>query len=881
MNPSWYGVPAEIWPALDYIMDAVNKPLDIRTDGSILLHQGATGEVTLAVPQEDEILAVIIGGSNPYSWRRAYTLPSGEIDIMTVLQGGALAGVVEPNIKPTPGDATVADQFGAYERNNNANVLPGTIVVLTKRYNNPNPSQNDASLNQNLEYSFDFRDGPTAAQITTQGAPTCSLTNTITSSATSFSVTQTAGQDFPSRPEFLIKIDDEIMGVSTGFSTTPPATSTITVTRAMFGTTANSHTAGATITLVGSYAWAEVQAPTTGSDTWDTRPSGLEGDFLAEPAGERNQNPFVPDETFVLLWRKSIDGDGESTLVFDVASTDTTIFVQSTTSFPITLPFYIRVQGEYMRVTAVTSTGGSTGALTVDRGMYISQATQHEAQLTVNEAVCEWVFDYCCEPGQGGGKDSPVWVYWYDTTTVTATDYVVPGKSNKLVYSGSGSATYSGFDSARWKTGDVFTVRNQSTDANGVVTITHNAGTSGNQVDTGTGRDIKLAVGAEVTMEKADPSKTGPGGTPSAKGWEIVTTWPISNVVTGTTTSPGSPTLPVEELQFDSTTGPFVESRPTPGVSKVGVSFGAASDIKTLVPGLTASPGTSKLVPHADHQHPYVLGASRGGTIPFTGGTSVNDFAPSGGTLFPARQILEFASSAPNGTMQITGFDSSLFQTGQFLLVRNFDTLYPLVITNQDTNSALGNRVQTVDGTSIVLYPRWSVLLFLDIDTLGNPEWKMAFVSTAPFAGTFGDQSPFDITDGALHNTACFITLPVTGTYLLDFAVEARCYPTTTPPGVSVNLSITGQISYGGNNTGIIGTIIQECPAYLTYRSDTNTPTTATFGSTGGLPHLLQVIGSTNIVVQIGATSGSSPPTGAKYQYLGARLRYFKLEGGA
>lgn len=73
---SWPGVPKSIWPALNRLADGVDTALNWRTDGSLEV-QVQGGSVYGSVTYPDPIVAMILGGANPYSWARVVPADDG------------------------------------------------------------------------------------------------------------------------------------------------------------------------------------------------------------------------------------------------------------------------------------------------------------------------------------------------------------------------------------------------------------------------------------------------------------------------------------------------------------------------------------------------------------------------------------------------------------------------------------------------------------------------------------------------------------------------------------------------------------------------------------------------------------------------------------
>ena len=67
VSKSWPGVPKALWPSLNKLADAVNTALNWRTDGSLVV-QAQGGQMTATIQLPQTLQAMILGGSNPYSW---------------------------------------------------------------------------------------------------------------------------------------------------------------------------------------------------------------------------------------------------------------------------------------------------------------------------------------------------------------------------------------------------------------------------------------------------------------------------------------------------------------------------------------------------------------------------------------------------------------------------------------------------------------------------------------------------------------------------------------------------------------------------------------------------------------------------------------------
>lgn len=437
------------------------EPLDVRTDGSII-SQRVPGGVALMLPQGGAggqgpmgdgdpsgrtrvVMAVITGGTNPYSWRSVREIGEGNFDVVTS-GSGRLSGTESYN--------------AAFERNASRDVIPGAIVALS--------SLGAYSADGGGGWVFDYRDRPVNAKLTEPEFAEGELDGDLDGEATTVEVLEGV-VGFPGYNGFLIQVDDEIMEVVDGAGTT-----TWTVLRARKDTDASGHDSGAIITAVGIYDWEEVQAELEtqpDGNVWSDRDGEpvLSGDYLIEPAKERTYRFDTPGDTVVQLWRKYRDLDigmeaalstnagknagelqfggafnasgkfavpfiariqaemvrvknvreeggdviagvdrgvfgtrrynhisgetasGVPVLTQDANRSTTAISVSTRTPFPQTCPFMIRVEGEFMAVTEGAGTG--PGDFTVTRGKFTTFAMHHEKDSRVIPVIAEWVFD--------------------------------------------------------------------------------------------------------------------------------------------------------------------------------------------------------------------------------------------------------------------------------------------------------------------------------------------------------------------------------------------------------------------------------------------------------------------------------------------------------
>lgn len=346
----------------------------MESDGSLVYQDGSVFVDNIDRALNDRLLVVITGGENPYTWRNVFHNQPGDNSLEVQFDGEQR--ITDGTIRP------------AYERNNNPDVPVGTVVTLVPAFR-----RGDGVMEE--EWVFDYPLGPIPARLTTIGSPTTLL---YTMTATVLTVQDAT--DFPGRNNYRIRIDTEVMEVTSGAGTT-----SWTVLRGVDGTVETVHADDSTITFTGGYAWQEQEAPVTGNDLWVPRErtspftagtvDGRSGTFTAEPARSRNHTTHVPDGLHVLLWRKTIDGTAATTLVGNLSADATDFIVQDSSQFPQT-PFHVRIEGEHVRVETKSALG-----FTVIRGVYGSRAVRHESESVVQEAICEWTFeDACCTKAQ-------------------------------------------------------------------------------------------------------------------------------------------------------------------------------------------------------------------------------------------------------------------------------------------------------------------------------------------------------------------------------------------------------------------------------------------------------------------------------------------------
>ncbi len=381
------------WAAIKNIEDRLDQILTPRSDGSLLLERGSNS-VTVSVPMPMRVLGVVIGGTNPYSWRSLYWTRDGTLDVFPVDIPGYF-GSSDPGspVENQPDDPTC---LPAWELGGCRDVPPGTVGYFVPRF------LNSSSEGRALEWSFDARDVPIPA-VVQQSSVTTTAPGGIGGLVSDDTLAVASGAVFPGRPGYRVRVDFEIMEVTAG-----AATNTLTVTRGVDGTDTVEHAAGSTVYLAGLYAWQEQRPTTTLLGSWQDRTtSGVvdpipmrQGDSLVEPAMERNAHCLVPSGTYVLLWRRTRDGEGLGTLNASISATDTVASISISAAFPPngnTVTFYVRIEGEFIKATL------SGGTLAMTRGCYGSQPTYHDLGSVVVESVCQWAFSMGnAEPGEVG-----------------------------------------------------------------------------------------------------------------------------------------------------------------------------------------------------------------------------------------------------------------------------------------------------------------------------------------------------------------------------------------------------------------------------------------------------------------------------------------------
>lgn len=242
------------------------------------------GSTAIAHSVGEEIIQVSI----PYAWHEVYKAPAGGWEP----KAGGLSGTRTTN--------------PAFERNGNADVPIGSYVWLHGHSSNAYAGQ---------EWIFDYCCEDIVAK----------LTNIIVAKPTELAlpvdniygfITVTSAGNFPTTCRYRIKIDSEVMIVTSGMGTT-----TWTVTRGAHETNAKSHAADAVVEQYGAIAeWFEVKEATVGD--WQRKSGGMTGVKEFYPAYERNGNNDVPEGIILKIWREFLNPDCSQEWIFDYCCSD-------------------------------------------------------------------------------------------------------------------------------------------------------------------------------------------------------------------------------------------------------------------------------------------------------------------------------------------------------------------------------------------------------------------------------------------------------------------------------------------------------------------------------------------------------------------------------
>ena len=235
---------------------------------------------------------------------------------------------------------------------------------------------------------------PVPARITAVEGGGASLLDDLTEGSTTVRISAAASVNFPARDRFRLRIEGEALEVTD--SVRVGSFVFFTVTRGVDNTTPLPHVAGNSVTHVAAYGWIEVDPDPVDNSKWVPGGLGRSGSPLNQPAFERNHSPRVKNGSHVLLWKRFQPSFGMTLLAAPIDNVQTTIQVQSHTTFPQgpTGPegksdtFFIQIGLEVMRVIG----GAGTNTWTVQRGQFGTVAEEHVIG-GVTEVVVSWVFD--------------------------------------------------------------------------------------------------------------------------------------------------------------------------------------------------------------------------------------------------------------------------------------------------------------------------------------------------------------------------------------------------------------------------------------------------------------------------------------------------------
>ena len=152
VSKTWPGVPKELWPSLNKLADAVNTALNWRTDGSLVVEvQGGVTKATVQFP--DPIVAMVLGGSNPYSWARVVPDDDG---VWYVDSANGLWGQCDSQVTSAITDISFNAGTLTFECQNNIQDA-GITVGATVRVRGVNPQEfdNDYVVTAVYENFFD------------------------------------------------------------------------------------------------------------------------------------------------------------------------------------------------------------------------------------------------------------------------------------------------------------------------------------------------------------------------------------------------------------------------------------------------------------------------------------------------------------------------------------------------------------------------------------------------------------------------------------------------------------------------------------------------------------------------------------------------------
>lgn len=213
-----------------------------------------------------------------------------------------------------------------------------------------------------------------------------STTASTISSTSTATITVASASGFPPSGEYAIQIDSEIMLVTQGAGTT-----SWTVIRGFGGTTAATHSNGATVTMPAGGP-VDFSAKVDFSDvvsghTLDVVSSSSSDTKVKTIATVRDTAGVLQTETLTVNGTTVVTGSQVADRIEKVAlaavttctnspltSGGTTLTVTTAANLPASGNYYVKLGGEIMQVTA----GQGTSSLTVTRGVLGTTATAHQ-----------------------------------------------------------------------------------------------------------------------------------------------------------------------------------------------------------------------------------------------------------------------------------------------------------------------------------------------------------------------------------------------------------------------------------------------------------------------------------------------------------------------
>jgi hypothetical protein len=278
---------------------------------------------------------------------------------------------------------------------------------------------------------------------------TTTRTNATNTTQTTITVASAAG--FPATGAYFIRIDNEVMQVTSGQGTT-----TWTVARAQLGTSRANHSSGATVTALATDWYAGFSGVPAGSQNLRLSYLGKNcanttpGTCTALTTNLPLQTTKICDWTiggaagcatsttsgWVALVPASSAPVGSPTTTRTSATTpaQTTITVASAAGFPTSGSYYVRIDNEVMQVTA----GQGTTTWTVVRGQLGTAAAAHTTGAAVGQEVYgTWTTPSSADHYIGTGSykgQIRVLVHTQRWTATSPTPFSTWGNLMKLVY---------------------------------------------------------------------------------------------------------------------------------------------------------------------------------------------------------------------------------------------------------------------------------------------------------------------------------------------------------------------------------------------------------------------------------------------------------------